>query len=254
MRIGFRFRLIPFIATVLMVALGVALGQWQERRVGEKTALAARLAAGNAAAPVTLGDGDAAGAYAALAAGDLEWRRVRLHGEFVAHWPVYLDNRPYQGRAGFYLLMPFRLAGSGNHVLVARGWLPRHAQQRDLLPPYGTPRGAVTLEGVVRRSAGRVMQLGSAAPLTAGAIVQNADAQQVAAASGLALAPYIVEQTQAANADDNGLVRDWPAPALGVDKHRGYAFQWYALAAMALLFFVVTGYRRGKHSKNEGGC
>jgi len=40
-------------------------------------------------------------------------------------------------------------------------------------------------------------------------------------------------------------VRDWPPPSLGVEKHRAYAFQWYALALMALLFFLVTGSRRG---------
>jgi surfeit locus 1 family protein len=42
------------------------------------------------------------------------------------------------------------------------------------------------------------------------------------------------------------MVRDWPAPSLGVEKHQGYAFQWYALSAMALIFFVVNGFRRGK--------
>jgi cytochrome oxidase assembly protein ShyY1 len=26
--------------------------------------------------------------------------------------------------------------------------------------------------------------------------------------------------------------------------HQGYAFQWYALAVMALLFFVITGFKR----------
>jgi surfeit locus 1 family protein len=41
-------------------------------------------------------------------------------------------------------------------------------------------------------------------------------------------------------------VRGWPRPSTGVEKHRGYAFQWYALAGMALVFFVVTGFRRGK--------
>jgi cytochrome oxidase assembly protein ShyY1 len=34
-----------------------------------------------------------------------------------------------------------------------------------------------------------------------------------------------------------------------VEKHQGYAFQWYALAAMAVIFFVVNGCRRGKTSK-----
>ena len=44
MRISFRFRTIPFVATVLLVALGVSLGQWQDRRAAEKTALQHKLA------------------------------------------------------------------------------------------------------------------------------------------------------------------------------------------------------------------
>lgn len=57
----------------------------------------------------------------------------------------------------------------------------------------------------------------------------------------------------AAGADDTAMVRDWPAPALGVDKHRGYAFQWYALALMAFLFFVVTGFKGNKQRGTESG-
>jgi cytochrome oxidase assembly protein ShyY1 len=74
--------------------------------------------------------------------------------------------------------------------------------------------------------------------------VQNLDLGTVAAASGLKLEPYFVQQTGAGQGE--GLVRDWPAPSTGVDKHRGYAFQWYALAAMAALFFVMTGFRSGR--------
>ncbi|HJU99179.1 MAG TPA: SURF1 family protein [Burkholderiaceae bacterium] len=241
MRIAFRFKLIPLAATVLVAALGVALGNWQERRAAEKLALQARLAQGAAAAPLVLD-----GRTAAPAA--VEFRRVRVQGQFVRGWPLYLDNRPYQGRAGFYLLMPFRIDGTASHVLVARGWLPRDPVQRDKLPDVATPAGTVTLEGVARQNAGHVMQLGAAPALRAGAIVQNADPAQVAAASGLALAPFVIEQAAATGPDDAQLVRDWPAPALGVDKHRGYAFQWYALAAMAIIFYVWNGYRRGKSS------
>lgn len=235
----FRFKFVPFVATVALVALGLALGHWQQGRAEQKTALGARLAAGNAAAPLQL-DG------APLPAQQAEFRRVRVHGQFVRGWPVYLDNRPYQGRAGFYVLMPFAIAGSDLHVLVARGWLPRDARQRDKLPAIVTPDGPVTLEGTARRNAGHVMQLGSAPALQPGAIVQNADEAQVAAASGLKMQPFVIEQTAAVAGDDSQLVRDWPAPELGVDKHRGYAFQWYALSAMALIFFVWNGFRRGK--------
>ncbi|MBJ7314098.1 SURF1 family protein [Rugamonas sp. CCM 8940] len=247
MRIAFRFRLLPCIATVLLVALGISLGNWQQRRAEQKTALQRKLAEGNAAAPLSL---SAAAPLTPAAAAAIEYRRVRLTGEFRRDWPLYLDNRPYQGRAGFYLLMPFKMAGSELHVLVERGWLPRNMARREQMQPYATPVGRVTLEGIVKLSAGHVMQLGSAAPLLPGAIVQNAEPAQLAAAGAMTLQPFVVEQSGPATAlnaaADAQLVRDWPAPALGVEKHRGYAFQWYALALMAVLFFVFTGFRRGK--------
>jgi surfeit locus 1 family protein len=237
MRISFRFRAIPFVATVLLVALGVALGQWQDRRAAQKIALQDKLAARGAAPPVVLG--------AALAAAEpLEYRRVALTGEFVRGWPLFLDNRPQQGRAGLYLLMPFRIKGSDTHVLVARGWLPRTMAEHDRLPQYDTPAGELTIAGIAKTGMGHIMQLGAPSPVRPNAILQNIEAGQFAQASGLKLQPFFIEQTGPAVAGDH-LVRDWPAPSLGVEKHQGYAFQWYALAVMALLFFVITGFRRG---------
>lgn len=241
MRIRFRFKLIPFIATVLVVALGIQLGNWQQRRAAQKLVMQTQLAQGQSAAPLVL-DG------AAVAAEAVEFRRVKLQGEFVRNWPLYLDNRPYQGRAGFYVLMPFKLAGTGMHVLVMRGWVPRDAAQRERLPQVATPAGSLTLNGIARLNAGHVMELGSAAALTPGAIVSNVDPLQLAKDSGLTMQPFVVEQSAAAQpgGDDTTLVRDWPAPALGIEKNQGYAVQWYALSAMAVVFFVVNGFRRGK--------
>jgi cytochrome oxidase assembly protein ShyY1 len=144
--------------------------------------------------------------------------------------------------------MPFKIAGSDTYVLVARGWLPRDVALHDKLPAYATPPGQVSIEGVVTGSPGRVLQLGTPAPLRPNAIVQNVDVQGFAQASGLKLQPFFVEQAGAGQQGD-GFVRDWPAPSLGIEKHQGYAFQWYALAVMAFLFFVITGFRSGtKHN------
>jgi len=237
MRIGFRFRTIPFVATVLLVALGVSLGNWQERRAAQKIALQAQLQARAAQAPYVLG----APLQDAQA---MELRTVAVAGEFVADWPLFLDNRPQQGKTGFYLVMPFKIAGSDTHVLVARGWLPRYTGEHDRLPEFGTPAGTVTITGRARAALGKVMQLGQPSPVRPRAILQNLTTAEFAAASKLTVQPFFIEQTGPALAGDK-LVRDWPAPALGVEKHQGYAFQWYALAVMALLFFVFTGFRRG---------
>ena len=179
---------------------------------------------------------------AALPEANAEFRRATVRGRFMANWPVYLDNRPYDGAAGFYDLMPFRIADTNEHMLVARGWVQRNPIDRAKLPSIPVPEGTVQLQGVLRRDAGHVMELGASGPLQPGVIVQNADAASVAQATGLKMVPLMLEQT---SDTQDGLVRDWPTPSAGVDRHRGYAFQWYGLAATALIFFVVTGFRRG---------
>jgi surfeit locus 1 family protein len=233
----FHFRPIPFIACLLLAALGVSLGQWQDRRAAGKLELQAQLDARAVLEPLALGAMEVPIERA-------EYRPVRANGAWLQEWTVYLDNRPNQGKAGLVVLTPMKLAGSDMHVLVARGWIPRHRQDRTRIAPYRTPDGEVQLGGIARRNPGKVMELGEPAPLKPGAIVQNVDVAGFARASGLRLQPFIVEQ-EGGQADD-GLVREWPAATLGVDKHKGYAFQWYALAAMAVAFFVVTGFKRGK--------
>jgi len=239
MRLRFRFRTIPFIATVLLVALGILLGNWQTRRAAEKTALQARMNERTAAPPLVLG-------AQRVDPAAIEFRHVIVTGEFVPTWPVFLDNRPNEGHSGFVLLMPFKISGAEKYVLVERGWLPRGAEHGSI-PRFGTPAGQQRIEGVAVLRPARVLQLGTPTPLHPGAIVQNLEPAELVRASGLDLQPFVLEQTSRdAAADDTAtpaLVRNWPAPGIDVDRHRGYAFQWYGLAVMTFLFFVITGFR-----------
>jgi surfeit locus 1 family protein len=56
-----------------------------------------------------------------------------------------------------------------------------------------------------------------------------------AAEISLPLLPVSLLQT---GATDEGLLRDWAAPNLGVEKHYGYAFQWFALCALVVALYV----------------
>jgi len=233
MALKFRLRWIPFLAAIAVAAAGIALGNWQTRRAQEKEAIEALMNARAALPPLTL-----AGNAPPLA--EIEYRHVFLKGSFVPGWNVFLDNRPYEGVAGFHVLAPFRLE-QGPTVLVMRGWAPRDPADRMHVPEIGTPEGFLRIEGIVRAHVGRTMQLGEPEPLHPGAVVQNAEVAQFARTGGWDMLPFVVEQTS-----DTGdeLVRDWPLPSAGVDRHRGYAFQWYGLAAAALIFFFVTGFSR----------
>ena len=234
MRMSFTFRFIPFLAAIVVALIALSLGNWQSRRAEEKQRLASEQTLQAALPPLDmqlLNEGKAP-AY---------FRSVQMTGSFIAQWPIYLDNRPYQGKAGFYLLMPFKLKDSEKTLLVMRGWLPRDAQNRVQLPIIPTPEGELQLEGKVRESVGHVMQLGSEPVLQSGVIRQNFEVTELSKASGLKLENFIIEQTSDAK---DGLIRDWPQPSLGIEKHRGYAFQWYGLAVTALLFFIATGIKR----------
>lgn len=235
MRLSFRFRWIPFAAAAVAAAIGIALGNWQQQRAAEKELLARQLSTLAEMAPV------AASALPRDARPET-FRRIVAEGEFIDGWPLYVDNRPQDGKAGFYLLMPMKLAGSDAAVLVLRGWFARDPVDRTRIPAIPVPKGPLRIEGRVRDVVARTMPMGTPPPLQPGSIVQNLTIEELKTASGLPLQNFIIEQTSDA---PDGLVRDWPAPSAGIDKHRGYAFQWYALAAAAFIFFLVTGFRSG---------
>lgn len=246
MPIRFRFRPIPFVVTVLLVVIGIALAQWQTRRGDQKQAIEAKLLQREAES--TIHFDEVLRRNTLQSVDQLEYRRLAIRGEFIPSWSIYLDNRPLNGVAGFFVLMPFKISGSDNTILVARGWLPRDPSDRAKLPSYPTPTGVIEIEGLVRRDFGHVLQLGDAGAPRPNAILQNIEIGEFAAASKFKLQPFVIEQTSQA---EDHLLRDWPRPSLGIEKHRGYAFQWYALAVMAIIFFVVTGCRRGAKNSNQ---
>ena len=61
--------------------------------------------------------------------------------------------------------------------------------------------------------------------------------------SGLALYPVILRQTVEPDYRD-GLARDWNQPGVSVDRHRAYAFQWFASTAAAIVIWVILLWRR----------
>jgi surfeit locus 1 family protein len=159
---------------------------------------------------------------------------LTLRGELLREHTLFLQNRLHHGKPGYHVVQPMRLA-DGRHVLVLRGWSAHAA-----VPP--TPRGAVLLEGVQRERLPRAFDAGG--DKASGNVRQNITVEEFAAWSGLALAPYVIEQhsalvvTQPPAAPD-GLMRDWPRPEAGAGKHESYAVQWYGLAALCLILLVV---------------
>lgn len=214
-------------AAVIGTGIGAGLGYWQWDRAAQKTALQAALDARSAMPPVGARELDS------LRPGDdsLQFRRVRLEGRWLAERTVFLDNRPLNSRTGFIVVTPFQWQGGA--VLVQRGWAPRSFEDRTRVPALATPEGLVRLEGRIAPPPSRLYEFEAAA---SGPIRQNIDPEHYAREIGVALAPVSVQQEGASTPD--GLLRDWPRPALNVNTHYGYAFQWWAMSALIAGLYV----------------
>ncbi|WMW80359.1 SURF1 family protein [Undibacterium cyanobacteriorum] len=231
-------RTLPLLATIIVCIAGIMLGNWQTRRAQEKENIALQIEQ-QAKLPSALIDANQLTMPRAF-------QRIHLRGQFIQQWPLYLDNRPMNGKVGMVALMPFQLSESNKAVLVARGWFQRDLKERTKIPRLEIPNGEIEIAGIVRQHLDRSMQLGADEIITPGSILQNLSSAEVAATLKLDMPEWVLEQT---STQGEGLQRDWPVPSNGADKHRAYAFQWYGLTVMAFLFFVVTGIRRGKHTK-----
>ena len=218
---------VPPLAGLALALLTLQLGNWQLGRADEKTALQARIELAAAAAPLPDGATDDAP----------DWRTVTLRGEWLSEATIYLDNRVRSGRVGYELLTPLRLDGGG-WVLVDRGWIAA-GRERSALPHAPPPSARAELTGTVRRPESKPFAL--AADAVQGRVWQFIDVAQYRERTGIAVRDWIVQQTSAA---PDGLVRDWPRPDAGIDRHRGYAVQWYALAALSLALTLAYLFRR----------
>jgi surfeit locus 1 family protein len=248
---------LPALAAILVIATTVSLGNWQMRRAAEKAQLQAAIDAALAAEPIAIGEGRALGP-------EQIGGRLVLRGRWLDQYAVYIDNRTWRGRAGFHLLTPVKIEGSGQVALVLRGWLPGDPANRSNLPALPVNPSVVMIEARVEPDLPQALELArSVPPGPADRLWQNASIASVAAWSGLALAPVLLRQTAEGGAGPaphqpaagvaeplahqpgvggaGQLVRDWPAPGAGTDKHRAYAVQWYALAGLtAVLWLGLT--------------
>ena len=171
-----------------------------------------------------------------------EYAQVHLDGRYDSSHQFLQDNRTHQGRPGYYVLTPFRIEGRAA-VLVNRGWVPA-GPDRASLPRVAAPGGELRLKGTVRVPREDLYVLGDTGYGVPGwpRVVQRVELDSMQRALGYPLAAWVVALDPAA---PHGYVREWKAaPGLTPDRHRGYAFQWFALATALFVIWVVVNLKR----------
>lgn len=250
-RLAFDFEWRITLFTLLLLPLLISLGFWQLQRAEEKAALALAFERQQASPPAPLTS--LVGAPAA----ELAYRPVVLRGRYIAGRDLLLDNRTRGGRYGNEVLSVFELE-NGSLALVNRGWLPADPARRVLPEVPAVPGESLTVTGSVYVAPGEPYLLADQ-PLAEAwpQRIQAVEMDKVAALLDEPLFPYPVR----VNAGEPGALQaDWQVINASPARHRGYAVQWFSMAAVLALLYLLRSTnlwqmmrdsRRGTHIKHD---
>lgn len=234
----------------LLMPLLLALGCWQLSRAEQKTQLLANYEERAITAPQSLG--------VLLQQRDWNNYRVRIEGVYDPQQHFLLDNRVRDGRVGYEVISPFILsqttymttAGGDkmpvNYVWVNRGWIPMGPSRHEL-PAILERSGQRMIIGRIYVPQGKELILKDI-PLSGKwpEVIQRIDFNQMKDryASGDTSLPFTIRlDAGSAGAFKTG----WQPINMGPQKHFGYAFQWFLMAAvLSVLYLYASISRRGE--------
>jgi cytochrome oxidase assembly protein ShyY1 len=223
--------------TFIGIAVFVRLGVWQLDRAREAQALLDAFAGAGGA---TVED------FAAVSTNPPpdHFPKVRVQGHFVPGRGWLRDEQLHAGRVGVEVYAAFAVAGSDALLLVDRGWTAwSHAPgTQPAVPP--TPEGEVELSGTYApfpasglRVGGNVLTRQSTWPKLTLAIEHD----EIAADLGGPLLPRVLLLDADAA---SGFERATTPALMPPERHRAYAFQWFAFALAALAIFVLLHWKK----------
>ena len=220
---------------IVLILLFARLGAWQLQRGAEK---ALRISGFEAAEQITgLPEADTV----------TEFTRLVVRGSFDPQRHILADNQVFESRPGVHVYSPFHLS-SGGVILVNRGWLPFEADRLNLPAVVSVP-GIIEISGRIGPIPKPGRQLGAARAMNPHEwpqLLTYPEHGRIAAALGIELYPWVLflDVSSPGGFGD----RMWSPVYMSPDRHRAYAFQWFALALATFVTWLILGFRRGRQT------
>ncbi len=219
-----------FFATLFVLAgtaLCIRLGIWQLDRLAQRRAFNAQFEWARAQPALDLNQ-ELPGNLT-----EMEWRSVKMSGEYDFANQVALRNQYYGNEYGYHLLTPLRF--NGKAILVDRGWIPAEGNSTASDWHKYDEAGPVTVSGQIRLAQTKPRFGGVADSLPAdGArleIWNNADLTRIASQTPYPLLPVYVQPKPDAN-DAQPPIPFQPEVEITEGPHMGYALQWFTFATI----------------------
>ena len=225
-------------------ALCIRLGIWQLERLQQRRAFNSQFESARAEAVLDLNQEIPQDITA------MEWRSVKVTGEYDFANQVALRNQYYGDQYGYHLLTP--LLFSRKAVLVDRGWIPADANSAPADWRKYDELGAVNVAGQIRLGQTKPAFGGVVDTLPAnGAKLEiwiNADLAHIAPQMQYPVLPVYIQPATDLS-DTEPPIPFQPEVELTEGPHFGYALQWFTFAT--ILFVGYPFYLRNQETGSK---
>lgn len=218
--------LVPWIFIIFATLVTFSLGVWQLERLEWKEGQLAAIAQGQSLPQLAALPDEAEKLAGAM------YRRVVLTGHFDDH--IFLKigaNKDYP--SGFFVLTPFTIYDTDQHLLVKRGFVPGTQEEVMAILKANMPGAMEQVTGILRPA--HTARTFTPENKPADNLWFSEDLTAIGEISGLSLLPLVVEAT------GDSVGGDFPIHHSGEirlkNDHLGYAFIWFAIGIAGLVMF-----------------
>ena len=230
---SFRF-LVPFILILATMAFLVSLGFWQLDRADQKRTIEASIQKANTGVVELI-----------VNQNELlnkEYYEVRLQGSYVSDKQFIYDNQIVDQASGYYVLTPFVLTGQSNAIMINRGFIPwngRRDQLDDIAVDSAFREVKIQVSRPIKRIELKTSDISNQFPV----LIQAIDFDVIEEISSASFVDVIGLLDPSS---DDGFVRKWEPYTGSIEKHIGYAIQWFLMALVLGIIGIRIGLKQRK--------
>ena len=225
---------IPAFLIIATLALLITLGFWQLDRADEKRAIEDQIANANA--------GDVQLITSLELLSNKEYYHVHLQGSYIEDKQFIYDNQIVDQIPGYYVLTPFVLKGDSRAILINRGFIPWNGR-RDQIADIDIGAKITGVKVQISKPVKRIELKGSQIKQDFPVLIQTLDLDEMSAIASLDFASIVGLLSPES---ENGFVRKWEPYTGSIERHIGYAIQWFLMALVLSIIGVRLALKQRK--------
>ncbi|WP_416678108.1 SURF1 family protein [Candidatus Pseudothioglobus sp. Uisw_016] len=226
--------ILPSILITATFAFLVSLGFWQLERADDKRSIEASIKQANTGSVELIKKEEGLQSK--------EYYEVRLQGKYLSDKQFIYDNQIVDQVSGYYVLTPYALEGQSKAILINRGFIPwngRRDKLADIVIGQETREIKVQISKPIKRMELKLSEVGIQFPV----LIQSIDLQDMADRAKIDFSSVIGLLDASAS---NGFIRKWEPYTGSIEKHIGYAVQWFLMALVLAIIGIRIAIKQRK--------